>query len=134
MNRKNTGLKLTIFLLVVVCIYLLYKVTDQSDMIQMLDEKLDRTNQRIEKLQVRVEELEETKQVMSIEHVFSGFKFINIDEDLARKIINGLKNITDKDNIFPKNEDFFLVFEGRIIGLFVMNTKYLERKVFIYNN
>ena len=83
---------------------------------------------------ITLEELEETKQVMSIEHVFSGFKFINIDEDLARKIINGLKNITDKDNIFPKNEDFFLVFEGRIIGLFVMNTKYLERKVFIYNN
>lgn len=83
---------------------------------------------------ITLEELEQTQKVLSIEEVFSSFKFIEIDYDYAKRILNGIQNIGDNKKIFPVNEDFFITFEGRLVGLFYFNGQFLERKVFIYNN
>lgn len=140
MNRKNTGLKLTIFLLVVVCIYLLYKVTDQSDMIQMLDEKLDRINQRIEKLQVRVEELEETNNgKMSYDATQYGLHRIDWEKGIITWDVEfSVKNATGNTTVVVDNtiEKVELagnsgVYKGRIS--YPIDNKDYDTTYYIYN-
>ena len=82
---------------------------------------------------ITLEELEEKKEVLLIREVFKDFKFIEVEQDFARKIINGLQYIRDENNIFPKNEDFFITLNNVIVGLFYMENGFLRRKVFIYN-
>ena len=82
---------------------------------------------------ITLEELEEKKEVLSIKEVFKDFKYIEVEQDFARKIINGLQYIRDENNIFPKNQDFFITLSDVIIGLFYMENGFLRRKVFIYN-
>ena len=82
---------------------------------------------------ITIEELEQKKILLKIEDVFSSYKFIEVDENFAKKIINGLVNLKDEKGIFPLNEDSFITIKGNIIGLFCMKDCVLSRKVFIYS-
>ena len=83
---------------------------------------------------ITLEELEKNRQIMSINDIFCNFKHFEVGEILAKLIINGSKYIENENNLFPENEDFFLDYSGRTIGLFFVENGMIRRRVFLYQN
>lgn len=86
------------------------------------------------KTAITLEELENSKQIISINDIFCKLKHITVGDVLAKMIINGNKFIKNENNFFPEDEDFFIDYNGTIVGLFFLENEMLKRRVFLYQN
>lgn len=81
---------------------------------------------------VLLDELSEDKGLISIEELFSDFKFIEIrDEILLKKLINGVK-LTRKEIPLDEKHEFFLKTAESLIGMFHFEEEKLMCDVFLY--
>lgn len=81
---------------------------------------------------VLLDELSEDKGLISIEELFSDFKFIEIrDEILLKKLINGVK-LTRKEIPLDEKHEFFLKTAESLIGMFHFEEEKLICDVFLY--
>lgn len=77
---------------------------------------------------VTLDELEKTQCVETVNKVFDDYKIITINESVASKLLNGVKTKTDLNIV----GEFLIEFEGRLVGLFVIEDGYFKRIVYLY--
>ena len=82
-----------------------------------------------------LEDFEETQKVLSITEVFKDMQVVEVDEKIAKKIINGVK-IAINDIIMSKNADFnsevFFAFENNLIGMYRLSGDKFEPIVYLF--
>lgn len=80
-----------------------------------------------------LDEFEKEPKLLSIKDVFKNLKCIEIEGDIAKKILNGIKVKAEDLNIACEcAEDFLLEFEGRVVGLYCLDNGFVCPKVFVY--
>ncbi len=80
-----------------------------------------------------IEEFEKTKEIIQIETVFSDFKQIEIDENMAKKVLNGVSvyaNELGLDNLY--NLPFIIKFKGEVVGLYELKDSKTAPIAFVY--
>lgn len=82
---------------------------------------------------VTLEELEQNKKLLSIQEIFSDMEFIEVDDIISKKLINGVK-INFSEILKAKGKEFFICTNGSIIGLYKVENDLLKRIVFLYEN
>lgn len=82
-----------------------------------------------------LEDFEETQKVLSITEVFKDVQIVEVDEKIAKKLINGVK-IAINDIIMSKNADFnsevFFAFENNLIGMYRLTGDKFEPIVYLF--
>lgn len=80
-----------------------------------------------------IEEFEKTKEIIQIETVFSDFKQIEIDENMAKKVLNGVSvyaNELGLDNLY--NLPFIIKFKGEVVGFYELKDSKTAPIAFVY--
>lgn len=84
---------------------------------------------------VTLEELEQVKNVTSIEEIFSSIAIVDLPEGVAKKVLNGVKISAGELNLNSNFvEDFLIKHNGEIVGLFHIQNEKVLPKVFLYEN
>lgn len=82
-----------------------------------------------------LEDFEATQKVLSITEVFKDIQVVEVDEKIAKKLINGVK-IAINDIIMSKNADFnsevFFAFENNLIGMYRVSGDKFEPIVYLF--
>ncbi len=81
-----------------------------------------------------LEELEENKKVLSLREVFEDYKEIEVNDEIAKKLINGIKISASEINEDLSDLDFFITNKKSIIGLYRVQDCDVKRIVFLYEN
>lgn len=84
---------------------------------------------------VTFEEFEKNQKLISIEDVFNEFKIIEIDEIMAKKVLNGVSVTLDELNVKQViNGQFLIKFKEEIVGLYEIKNGKTNAIAYIYNN
>ncbi len=83
---------------------------------------------------ITLEEFEENKKVLSVKEVFDDYKEIEVNDEIARKLINGMKVSASEVNEDLSDLDFFITYKKNILGLFKVQDNILKRIVFLFEN
>ena len=83
-----------------------------------------------------LEELEQNKEVIQIEKLFSDFEKVCLtDKELIKKFLCGTKLNEDELGMFKgKNEPFFVSFDSGVIGLYEYKNDHLSQIVYLFEN
>lgn len=93
---------------------------------------------------ITLEELEKNHQILSISDIFFDFLNIEVNEFVAKKLINGVKlkiedfekSLSEKNLKLFKTEnekkDFFISFNGEYIGMYRANNNSIENIIYLY--
>lgn len=80
---------------------------------------------------ITLSELETSKEVISIEELFSKFKTFEVsDKEIIKKILNGVK-ISKKELDFDENEKFFIKIDNQLVGMYHFEEEKLICDVFL---
>ena len=82
---------------------------------------------------VTLDELENNKKISSIEDIFSNFTKIEVNDFIAKKLINGQK-LSVKDLGFKTDieGDFFVTYNGQLIGMYEIVDDSVKLKIYLY--
>jgi len=83
---------------------------------------------------ITLEELEESKKILSIEDVFYNTKKVIVDKNIAFKLINGVRLNVENLPLLNLNEEFFIEFDNKLIGLYFVENNILKPKIYLYEN
>lgn len=83
---------------------------------------------------ITLEELEESKKVLLVKEIFKNLKEIEVDDDIAKRLINGRKVLASEINEDLPNSDFFITNKKCVIGLYKVQDSAMKRIVFLYEN
>lgn len=79
---------------------------------------------------ITLDELENNPIPEKVEDIFNDYKIITINDNEAKKLINGVSIEADRS---IEEKEFFLEYEGKLLGLYeIKNGKY-SRIVYLYN-
>ena len=82
-----------------------------------------------------LEDFEATQKVLSITEVFKDIQVVEVDEKIAKKLINGVK-FAINNIIMSKNADFnsevFFAFENNLIGMYRLSGDKFEPIVYLF--
>lgn len=84
---------------------------------------------------ITFDELEKNKSVLEIEDIFSNFKKVEINELVAKKILNGVSVSAADVNIETEyDKPFIIKFNNEVVGLYEIKNKTTNAIVFVYNH
>ncbi|MBR2391518.1 MAG: tRNA pseudouridine(55) synthase TruB [Clostridia bacterium] len=84
---------------------------------------------------VTLEELEKTETVQAVESVFSDFETIEIADDLAKKVLNGVKvKVSDFPVLKEPKGEFFISYKNKTIGFYKIKDERLEAIAYLNEN
>ena len=80
---------------------------------------------------IMLNELDGEKNVISIEDLFSSFKFFEVtNREIVKKILNGVK-ISKQELGFDENEKFFIKIDSQLVGMYHLEEEKLICDVFL---
>lgn len=80
-----------------------------------------------------LDEFEASPSILTIQEVFDGFKFIEIDRKMLSKILCGKPVMRDEIKAADTvNGAFFLTFCGKLVGMFEFSGEKLQKKIFLF--
>ena len=83
---------------------------------------------------ITLKEFENSKQMLSIENVFSSFDIVEIGENLAKKVLNGVMlTIEELDNKNVKSNPFLIKYNEEIVGLYENQEGKIKPIAFVYD-
>ena len=84
---------------------------------------------------ITLDMLEANSKIVEIETLFADYDKIEVNDFIARKLINGVKIEFEVLNVQKNNgEEFFISYKNKTIGLYKVVNKKLETIVFLYEN
>lgn len=83
---------------------------------------------------ITLEELENSKDVLSITKTFNDYSFFSVNDNVAKKLINGVNVLANELEDVPDGEEFFLENKDKLIGLYKVENNVLKRIVFLFEN
>ncbi len=82
---------------------------------------------------VTLEELEDSKKILSIEYIFKSKKIIEVNSILAKKLINGVSLLAEQLNLDKDySEEFFAMIDGKLIGFYKIENSRLKQIVYLF--
>jgi len=84
---------------------------------------------------VTLEELENFPQLVTFEEVFKNLKKLTLNEQIAKKVLNGVKikyNEISNQITLTQKEEFLIEYKGKIVGLYKLEDEIINPIVFIY--
>lgn len=87
------------------------------------------------KTAVTLEELDKSKKLLKIEDVFKDKKFVDVDEKLFKKFVNGVK-ITQRelDTLFEEGQSFFIRFKNSLLGMYEIKSGMVCCLAYLFEN
>lgn len=82
-----------------------------------------------------LEEFEKSKTILKIEDIFSDFEIVEIGENLAKKVLNGVALLSEeinKENVLTK--PFLIKYNNEIVGLYENQKGKIKPIAFVYDN
>ena len=79
---------------------------------------------------ITLEELERIGEPTKIEDIFNDYQIITVNETNAKKLINGVSVVASSE---IKEKEFFLSYDGKLIGLYEIKNGNYNRIVYLYN-
>ncbi len=79
---------------------------------------------------ITLEELEKKGELAKIEDIFNDYQIITVNEANAKKLINGVSVLASPK---IKEKEFFLSYDGKLIGLYEIKNGNYNRIVYLYN-
>ena len=95
---------------------------------------------------ITLEELEKNKQILSISDIFCDFSKFEVNDYLAKKLINGVKinaidllanaKVDEKtfNNLKQAKKEFFITTNNEYIGMYKANNNYIENLIYLFEN
>lgn len=83
---------------------------------------------------ITLEELENSKEILSITKTFNDYSFLSVNDNIAKKLINGVNVFADELGDMPNGEEFFVKNKDKLIGLYKVENNVLKRIVFLFEN
>lgn len=84
---------------------------------------------------VTIEEFENNQKLIQIEELFSSFQIVEINDFIAKKVLNGVRlRLSDMGVDVSKNEPFLISFEGKIVGLYEIVDNKISAIAFVYDD
>ena len=81
-----------------------------------------------------IEEFENSKSVLNIEDIFSDFEIVEIGENLAKKVLNGvLLSVEELNNENVKSKPFLIKYNDEIVGLYENFKGKIKPIAFVYD-
>lgn len=81
-----------------------------------------------------LEEFENSKTILKIEDVFNNFEIIEIGENLAKKVLNGvLLSVEELNNENVKSKPFLIKYNEEIVGLYENQKGKIKSIAFVYD-
>lgn len=84
---------------------------------------------------ITLDELEETKNVQTIQEVFSQTKIFDVNEKVCHKLFNGIKTpLTEIGVDIEENLYFFAKYNNDLIGFYLAENGFAKQIVYLYNS
>lgn len=83
---------------------------------------------------ITLEELENSKKVLLITEIFNDYSFLSVNDDVAKKLINGVNVFVDELDDINNSDEFFVKNKDKLIGLYKVENNVLKRIVFLFEN
>lgn len=82
---------------------------------------------------ITINELEQTKKVLSVQEIFSTAKTIDVNEDHAKKLINGVSvRVKELNANIDNNAEFFAKQNDKLIGFYKNENGMTKQIVYLY--
>lgn len=84
---------------------------------------------------ITLDELENNKRVIKIEEIFSDFNTVELNDDIAKKILNGV-SVSSEDVNIKNNYDkpFVIKYNDEVVGLYQIYNGKTKPIAFVYDN
>ena len=83
---------------------------------------------------ITLEEFEKSKEVLKIEDIFAGFEVVEIGENMAKKVLNGVSlSLEGFDKESVKSKPFLIKYNEEIIGLYENQKGKIKPIAFVYD-
>lgn len=80
-----------------------------------------------------LDEFENTKTLLKIEEVFNELNIIDVEGDLAKKLINGVKvKTSDIDENLQENQECLVSYQDKLIGFYRVQNRVLLQIVYLF--
>ena len=84
---------------------------------------------------ITLEDFENAGTVQTVESVFSGFETIEINDELAKKVLNGVKvKVSEFPVLKEQQGEFFVSYKNKTIGFYKIKDERLETIAYLIEN